>query len=377
MAKRSRRYMKQIAVLIVTYNGFTYLEDCLSSLRESEHDGFDVKVYVVDNASSDNTCDYIRCNYPDVKLIALCENLGFAGGNNHGWQTIEKELPHCDLLYLLNQDTVVDRDFLVEAAAYLESHPESGAVQSLLLLHPETDLINTAGNRLHFLGFGLPSYYRAPRADAPASGIIAYPSGAGVLLRCDLLHQLGLFHPDLFLYLEDAELGLKLHLAGRPPHVCDRSVVYHKYQFGTTIGNYYYLERNRLWLLAVHFQLKTLLIMLPAMVVMEMGQLLYASRHGLLKQKVKALLAFANPGFLRRMLDQRHEIQSRRVVSDHSLLALLSDEIESPHLDSWLLKHVANPFFKAYFRAICWICADSRSESKQERRLSGSAHGRT
>jgi GT2 family glycosyltransferase len=155
----------------------------------------------------------------------------------------------------LNQDTIADPNFLTTAVDYLESHPNVGAVQSLLLLHPETELINTAGNRLHFLGFGLPGHYRKPRSETPQSGPIAYPSGAAVMIRTALLRELGLFHSDLFMYLEDAELGLKLHLADRPPHLCKSSVVFHKYQFRSTLASYGFLERNRLWLMAVHFSI--------------------------------------------------------------------------------------------------------------------------
>jgi GT2 family glycosyltransferase len=343
----------QVAILIVTYNGSKYLEELFRSLCAAERSGFDVRVYVVDNSSIDASCDQVRRCCPEAILIESSENLGFAGGNNRGWQKAAEDLPQCDYLYLLNQDTVVDRNFLVEAVAYLESHPEPGAAQSLLLLHPEIELINTAGNRLHFLGFGLPSFYRTSNALAPDSGVIAYPSGAAVLVRCDLLRQWGLFHPDLFLYLEDAELGLKLHLAGHPPHICRSSVVYHKYEFGTTIGNYFYLERNRLWLLAVHFQFWTLIKILPAVFLMEFGQFLYALRHGLVMAKLKASCAFMNPGFLARMLRQRRVVQSGRVVDDREIFPVLSDRVESPHLDSWLLRRVANPFFAFYFRCLC------------------------
>jgi GT2 family glycosyltransferase len=340
--------MKQIAVLIVTYNGRTYIEDLFRSLREAERRELDVKIYVVDNASSDDTCKVIRRDYPDAVLVESPENLGFTGGNNLGWQRIEKDLPECDYLYLLNQDTVVACDFLVEAVSYLEANPEPGAAQSLLLLHPDTESINTAGNVLHFLGFGLPSFYRRPRASAPVNGPIGYPSGAAVLLRAELLRKTGLFHADLFLYLEDAELGLKLHLIGRPPHLCRSSVVYHKYKFSSTLSNYRYLERNRWWLIAVHYRLLTLLLLLPALVLMELGQMGYAAKEGLFAKKVRAVVEFFRASFFWGMIRQRRRVQAMRVVGDGKLLAMMTGSIDSPHLQHWLITKVANPVFSAY-----------------------------
>lgn len=344
--------MKQIAVLIVTYNGRSYLEDLFKSLREAERRDFDLKIYVVDNASSDETCEVIRRDHPDVMLIKSAVNLGFAGGNNLGWQKIEEELPPCDYLYLLNQDTVVDRDFLVEAVTYLESNPKVGAAQSLLLLHPDTESINTAGNNLHFLGFGFPSFYLSPHACAPESGRIGYPSGAAVLVRADLLRKIGLFHSDLFMYLEDAELGLKLHLIGRPPHLCRSSIVYHKYKFSSTLANYRYLERNRWWLIAVHYRLSTLMLLLPALVLMELGQLGYAASQGLLAEKMRAAIEFFRPTFFWGVTRQRRRVQAMRVVGDSKLLAVMTGSIDSPHLQHWLVTKIANPIFNGYFGAM-------------------------
>lgn len=342
--------MRQIAVLIVTYNGVAYLDDLFRSLRTAERVDQDIRIYVVDNASSDGTCDLIRRDYPDVVLIESIKNFGFAGGNNLGWQKIVNDLPRCDFLYLLNQDTLVDPGFLVEAVAYLETHPDPGAAQSLLLLHPETDLINTAGNLMHFLGFGLPSFYRQVRCAVPPAGIVGYPSGAAVLLRAELIRQVGLFHQDLFLYLEDAELGLKLHLIGRPPHLCATSVVYHKYKFSSTLKNYRYLERNRLWLIGVHYRFLTILLLLPALIVMECGQVVYAAKQGLLMGKAGAIFDFLRPTFLVGMLRQRKKVQAMRVVGDGKLLAMMSGQFDSPHLNHWLITKVANPIFGAYLR---------------------------
>ena len=352
--------MTRVAVLIVAYNGTDYLPDCLGSVFAADTDGVSLTCFVLDNASTDDTSQWVRDNYPQVELIRSESNLGFAEGNNHAWRHAKSANGGWDYLYLLNQDTIADRAFLTEAVRYLRDHDHVGAAQSLLMLHPETELINSAGNRLHFLGFGLPTFYREPRDSYPGdsnpeSGEINYPSGAAVLIRADLVRETGLFNPWLFMYLEDAELGWRLQLINRPPHLCASSVVYHKYQFKSTLNSYRYLERNRWWLLATHYRLATLILMKPALIAMEIGQWFYAIQHGLAGSKLNATIDFYRPSSIRETFAARKRIQRLRRVSDREILSKWSGEIRSPHLDSWLIRGVANPLFRVYLIVLRWI----------------------
>lgn len=345
----------RIVILVVAFNGVDLLEDCLSSVLAADAIGLDLHCVVLDNASSDGTARFVRDRFPRVTLVESTDNLGFAEGNNQALLEAQKRFTEIDYVYLLNQDTIVDNRFLVEAVRYLEENDSVGAAQSLLLLHPEADLINTAGNALHFLGFGLTTCYREQRDKAPRSGPIGYPSGAAVLIRESLVKSLGLFTSDLFMYLEDAELGIKLHLTGHPPHLCGQSVVYHKYRYSAGVRSYQYLERNRWWLLAVHYRIATLLLLSPAILAMEVGQLIYATQHGLLGAKFVAIRGFFSPAFFRQSLRSRRFIQSRRTISDAEFLAVTIGVIESPYLAGPLVRFVANPLFSAYRRFLMWV----------------------
>lgn len=344
----------RVAVLIVAFNGRRYLPDCLASLRAAERrtaesSVVDWTVYVLDNASDDDTSQLVIEQFPECRLIRSEKNLGFAEGNNFLWRHARSEEASWGGFFLLNQDTVVDEQFLVQAVEYLRLHPDAGACQALLLLHPETGRINTAGNRLHFLGIGLPTRYReAADSKDLCSGEIDYPSGAAVLIRSELIGEPGFFEPSLFMYLEDAELGWRLHLLGRPPHVCIDSVVYHKYQFGSTMRSYFYLERNRWWLVATHYRLATLALLLPALLLMECGQLVYAVQQNVLRAKFFAIAGFFHPSFLRSLVATRRRMQRERVIRDCVILRRWSGTLRSPHLASRLLQVVANPIFSAY-----------------------------
>ncbi len=344
-----------MAVLIVAYNGMRYLDDCLRSLFSADTTQCDMRCVVVDNGSTDGTAQWVRENYPACRVVEPRQNLGFAEGNNRAWREADSEFPKLDFAYLLNQDTLVDPDFLNQAVEYLKTRPNVGAAQSLLLLHPETDLINTAGNSLHFLGFGLPTFFRHSAEDAPDSSVIGYPSGAAVLVRADIVRKHGLFSPELFMYLEDAELGIKLHLIGQPPHLCRASIVYHKYGFASTLGSYQYLERNRWWLLAVHYRVATLFLLIPMLAMMEVGQWVYAAQNGLMRAKIRAYASFVRPRFLSQLRRARKRVQNSRRIGDRDLLKVFSATIDSPYLTSRLLNSVANPIMNWYLRFARWI----------------------
>lgn len=115
-----------VSVITVNHNGERYLPDLLDSLRRQSYPSFEV--LVVDNASSDGSADLVRSRYPWVRLIEAGANLGFAGGNNLGFAAGRGEL-----YALINNDTVVDADWLRHLVAEAASSPDVGAVASKIL----------------------------------------------------------------------------------------------------------------------------------------------------------------------------------------------------------------------------------------------------
>jgi GT2 family glycosyltransferase len=307
----------------------------------------------VDNASSDDSVSRAVRRFPQVEVIHSPANRGFAGGNNLGWDHIRRTRPGVRYLALLNQDTIVTSGWLNALVGFLERHPRAGCAQSRLMLYPQTQVFNSAGNRSHFLGFGFTTGYgEHDRQQYDQPRTIDFPSGAACVVRTELLHQLGLFDEAYFLYMEDAELGWKLRLAGYDTVYVPDSIVYHKYGFGRNPQFYYYVERNRWWLLLTYYRMPTLLLLMPALVVMEAGQLFFAARSGHLQQKLRGYGYFVNRHNLRRLRRTRRAAQQRRVAGDAELMAGFSGTIISPELTSPLLRYLANPFFAFYWRIV-------------------------
>jgi len=340
----------EIAVLIVAYNGRHFLEDCLSSVLASDDDGIIKRVVVVDNGSTDGTQDYLAETFPQVDCLSESENLGFAGGNNRGWDHIQQRYPNAAYVCLLNQDTKVASGWLTPLVRHLQQHPNVACVQSKLMLHPQTDRLNSAGNRSHFLGFGFVTGYGevdAGQYSQPRS--IDFASGAAMVVRAPVLRRFGLFDPMLFLYLEDVELGWKIRQAGLDVVFVPESVVYHKYTFKRDHPNYFFLERNRLWLLLVYFAAGTLVLLAPALLTMELGQLGFALRHGRLRDKLRSYAFFLKPRNLKRLWRHRQLAQASRVVRDRDFLTTFSGTIDFPQVSGFLVRWVANPIFGTYW----------------------------
>lgn len=350
---------REVAILIVAYQGRQDLDACLTSILASEDPGITKHIVVVDNGSGDGTVEFLATAYPGVACVASSQNLGFAGGNNLGWDYIQQRYPDTPYVALLNQDTLVTSGWLAPLLAQLEQDPGVGCVQPKLKLYPDTALINTVGNRSHFLGFGFMTAY-GERDDGRFDAVraIDFPSGAALVTRSELLRRLGLFDAMFFLYLEDVDLGWKIRQAGLTIQYVPASVVYHKYAFKHDYRYYYYLERNRLWLLLVYYRLATLGLLAPAILLMECGQLGFALLHGRLGDKLRSYAFFLRPASLRRLWQQRRTAQRSRRVGDAEFLRRSLGTVDFPEVAGFLVRWVFNPVLGGYWqiakRLIFW-----------------------
>ncbi len=346
--------MPKVAVIIVNYNGREYWPELTASLRLTHYPSADWQVIVVDNNSDDDSLDWLKNNYPEAVLLPQSRNCGFAEGNNIGMRyALDRDF---DYIFLLNQDTVVTPDWLQPLVNLLQSDEQIGAVQPKLYLWPEKNKFNTVGNRIHFLGFG---YGEASgQEDQGQYAVIReinYPSGAAVLLRATALRQVGLFNEEMFMYLEDLDLGWRLWLAGYKCLLAPTSIIYHKYDFKRGQKQVYWFERNRQFNLLTNYRLGTLVLIFPAWLIMEAGQFYYAWRSGWLKEKLRAAFVFTRPEIWIKIGEQRRRIKKIRQVSDRFLLKKFTGEILFQEVSNPALLYVANPLFRVYLKILRYL----------------------
>jgi hypothetical protein len=339
----------KIAIVIPSYNGIDYLAKLLPQLAKESYDDFDLEIIIVDNNSQDNSVQFIKDKFPQFTLITNKKNTGYVGANNLAYDYAKKN--KCRFIYLLNQDTEISQGFLQPLYDFAIGN-KFGSLQSKLKLFPETHKINSLGNVIHYLGFGFSR--GSGQVDDKQVNIkkINYPSGAAVLINMEALDSLGyLFDETMFAYLEDLDLGWSLQLLGYDNYLIPDSVVYHKYEFNRSMKQVYWFERNRLWVMLKNYKLLTLIVFLPAWLLMEFGQFCFAWKNKYLKNKIKSYSFLFSIKQLKILLSKRKLIQHKRVINDRHLVQRFSGKILFQPLDSGLLK-IANFIFDAYFQII-------------------------
>jgi GT2 family glycosyltransferase len=351
--------MKEAVLLIACYNGRGCIGECIHSLIESNDEGVQLRIIVADNASGDGSADFVAGEFPGIDVVRLSANGGFTGGINAAWEHAKKKYPEAAYVGIVNQDIVARAGWLAAMVEHLEANPRVGAVQPKVLLWPEKDRFNTAGNRSHFLGFGLVSAYgRVDDGSLDQVREIDFPSGAATVMRREALGDGGLLEDRFFLYLEDAELGWRLRQSGFEIHYVPGGAVWHKYEYRHDYRYYFFLERNRWYLLAMYYRFATLVLISPAIVAMELGQFYFAWRNGVLGQKFRAYAEFLAPANLSETLRRRRAAQKRRRIGDRKFTRHFVGEVELPELKSRVLRMIGNPLMNAYWqvarRMILW-----------------------
>jgi GT2 family glycosyltransferase len=239
------------SAIVLNYNGRGFVCEAVQSLLDQDLSG--LEVLVVDNASSDGSAEELEQRFGSrIRLLRAQRNLGFGGGNNLGIRQARGR--H---LILLNNDAVATPAFARELVAAAESDPRVGMVAARVLDYSRREVIDTVGHLLYPDGLNRGrGRLEQDEGQYDACRTALFPSGAAALYCRRMLDEIGLFDERLFLYGDDAELGLRGRLAGWDCAFAPGAVAYHHYS--RSAGAYsrlkaFYVERNRVLLLLRHF----------------------------------------------------------------------------------------------------------------------------
>ncbi len=222
---------KRLAVIILNWNGVKLLRQFLPIASEYTIDA-DTDLYVADNGSTDDSVQWIRNNHPEVKLITLSCNEGFAAGYN-----IAIERTRYKYTLLLNSDVEVTPHWTHPLLQYMERHPECAACQPKILSYRNRDSFEYAGAAGGLLDCNGYPYCRGRlfdniendngQYDTPATVDIAWASGAAMMVRTDVYERLGGLDPSFFAHQEEIDLCVRMHVAGYTVAAITSSAVYH------------------------------------------------------------------------------------------------------------------------------------------------------
>ncbi|WP_158679801.1 glycosyltransferase family 2 protein [Deinococcus sp. NW-56] len=207
-----------MGAVILNWNGWQDTAECLDSLRGLAYRNLDV--LVVDNGSTDDSVEQLRQRFPEVNLTALPQNIGFGGASNLGTQTLLEA--GAEYIWLLNNDTTVSTLALTELVRTAESDPSLGLVASVLYNYGEPGIVQAwGGGTLHPYLLTLHHHF------APADSY-DHLLGTSLLIRREVLEQIGLLDERYIFSMEDTEYSLRAREHGWRLAVADASRVYHK-----------------------------------------------------------------------------------------------------------------------------------------------------
>jgi GT2 family glycosyltransferase len=197
------------SVLVVNFNGRRFLDDCLSALERQTLSRRAFETLLIDNGSTDDSVAFVRSRFPSVRVIALARNCGFTGANNVGFR-----LARGRNIVLLNNDTRADPDWLRSLVA-AAARSGAGGVASRIVFRNDPNVLNSTGLRLLRDGRGADRDLGRPDSPHPrVAGEVFGGCGAALLLRRELIDDLGGFDPKLFMYYEDLDLAWRSRLRG-------------------------------------------------------------------------------------------------------------------------------------------------------------------
>ena len=220
--------MARLSVVILNWNGRRHLERYLPSVVA--HTGGDAEVVVADNGSTDDSLQWLRLNYPDVRVIRLDRNYGFAGGYNRALREVASEY-----VLLLNSDVEVTAGWWQPLVEVLDTESDVAAVAPKLLADMERtkfEYAGAAGGFIDYLGYPfcrgrILSNVEEDRGQYDDRRDIFWASGAAMCCRREVFESLGGFDEDFFAHMEEIDLQWRMQLAGWRIVVEPKSVVYH------------------------------------------------------------------------------------------------------------------------------------------------------
>lgn len=268
---------KKTTVVIPNYNGMKYLEDCLSFLHRSKGIQFDT--IIVDNGSTDDSVNFIRYRFPWVRVVQLEENTGFSNAVNVGIKLAET--PY---VLLLNNDTVVEPDFVRELTNQMHRHPDYFSYSAKMLSMSNPQMIDGTGDFYSCLGW---AYARGKGKDSSrytAVTDVFSACGGAAIYRKAVFEEMGYFDELHFAYLEDIDVGLRARIYGYRNGYCPTAIVYHAGS-GSSGSKYNEFKvnlsaRNNIYLIAKNLPFLMILMNLPFLLAGFFIKILFFSLKG-------------------------------------------------------------------------------------------------
>jgi len=269
-----------VSIVIPHWNNIDILSECLESI--SSTDFSNLEIIIVDNASSDNSVQWIKTNYPSILLIENDKNYGYAGGCNIGADKASGEY-----IIFLNNDTVQDRDWVSALVNTMDSNAEIAAVQPKILNYYDRSIFDYAGGSgghmdIYCFPFARGRVFSYQEIDSDQYNNrekCFWSSGTCIMVRKKIFQKAGGFDETFFAHMEEIDLCWRFYAMGFEVWVDPRSIVYHKNALTLpmyTHKKYYLNHRNSLLMLFSNYSIYNVLTIGIPRLILEIVACFYS-----------------------------------------------------------------------------------------------------
>ena len=240
-----------VSIVLLNYNGYNDTIECIKSLKNITYNNY--KIVIVDNNSTDNSEIEIKKfikNDDNIQFIQSYKNLGFSGGNNIGIRYALEN--NADYICLLNNDTIVETNFLSELVNSMEKDNKIGVAAGKIMYFEDKDIIWSAGGFISEIK-SLGEHYGIDIKDSKQFDDtieVSFLTGCLQLIRKEVFEEIGMYDDIYFLYMEDLDFCKRVTRKGYKLMYIPQSKIYHK--VSASIGGFesplqlYYVTRNRI-----------------------------------------------------------------------------------------------------------------------------------
>lgn len=253
-----------VYIILVNYNAKEHTIECLESIKNIAYNNY--KVILVDNDSEDKDFEFIKKTYKDTMIILNNDNYGFAGGNNIAIKyAVENNAKY---ILLLNNDTIVKKDFLNSLVDGMKKNDNIGIAVSKILYYSDRDTIWYGGGDINYIKGNsiVHGLNEIDKGQFDKSRLCTFATGCCMLINTNILDKVGMMDESYFLYYEDADYSMKISKEGYKILYCPESVIYHKESVATKKFSYnyqYYFAKNRLLFIKKNFSIRSKLSSYP------------------------------------------------------------------------------------------------------------------
>ena len=269
-----------VTVIVLNWNGKDLTIDCLESLQRVNYLNFNI--LVVDNGSTDGSVELLKEKFPEVSILVLEKNLGYAGGNNRGFDSLKHDQP--EYVIFLNNDTIVDENFIEPLVKQLLTHKKASQTVPKIYYENDPKLIWYAGGIVN-LWTGSIYHLGIRQYDGLAyskTHKTKYATGCCFCMRYEEFKEFGGFDEAFPMYSEDVDLSLWIRAAGKQVWFVPNSKIWHKvsaslggeFSFGKIVRK----ARGIFLLIKKHanvVQWLTLIVLLPIQLIIALLKLIF------------------------------------------------------------------------------------------------------